>query len=124
MHEARDGDDPRTAQVGVAVNESAHPMRGDLAAMLYIGDYFADTLHLCAAKHAILQRLLLEAWTRGSSIFDIDLAPDGLSLDGWQSVKATVLPLALNARPRSDHRAHAQRAVRGLNARVLTRAPV
>ena len=75
-------------------------MRGDLAAMLYIGDYYTDTLHFCAAEHAILQYLLLQVWIRGPGIFDIDLAPPGLGLDEWQSIQATVFPLALSARPR------------------------
>ena len=75
-------------------------MRGDLAAMLYVGDYFTDTLHLCAAEHAILQYLLLQLWIHGPGIFDIDLAPAGLGLDEWQSVQATLFPLALNACPR------------------------
>ena len=75
-------------------------MRGDLAAMLYVGDYFTDTLHLCAAEHALLQYLLLRVWIRGPGILDIDLAPPGLGLDEWQSLQATVFPLALSARPR------------------------
>ena len=61
-------------------------MRGDLAAMLYVGDYFTDTLHLCAAEHALLRYLLLQVWIHGPGFFDIDLAP-GLGLDEWQSVK-------------------------------------
>jgi uncharacterized protein YdaU (DUF1376 family) len=29
-------------------------MRCELAAMLYVGDYFADTLHCSAAEHTII----------------------------------------------------------------------
>lgn len=72
----------------------------DMAAMLYVGDYFTDTIELCAEEHAVLQRLLLAAWVRGPAVFDLDFVPDGLGLDEWSRVKDAVLPFALNARSR------------------------
>jgi hypothetical protein len=71
-------------------------------AHLYIGNYFADTLHLSAEEHCALRLLLLETWVHGLMAgHDAALAAiAGLTPQKWDELKPAVLPLLMDVRPR------------------------
>jgi uncharacterized protein YdaU (DUF1376 family) len=66
-------------------------------AHLYVGDYFSDTLNLSAREHRALQLLLFHAWVDGIALGeDATLTRvTGLTICDWESIKPTVLPLAI-----------------------------
>jgi hypothetical protein len=63
--------------------------------MLYIGDYFTDTLEFASDHHAVFQRLLLCLWTQEPKpLKDRWLRKSsGLSRSDWRSLKDRWLPL-------------------------------
>jgi len=69
---------------------------------LYVGDYFADTLHLSALEHRVLARLLRELWLERLSPADETLmrAAVQLPLTTWRKMKPAILPLIISADPR------------------------
>lgn len=69
-------------------------------AHLYVGDYFADTMHLAAIEHRALRLLLLEAWVRALPAQARFARVVRLTATEWNSVKPAVLPLLRSVRPR------------------------
>jgi hypothetical protein len=68
-------------------------------AHLYVGDYYADTLHLAAHEHRALRLLLLETWVRGP-VGNVRLAAVArLTKVEWQAIKPSVLPLLRGVQP-------------------------
>jgi hypothetical protein len=63
--------------------------------LLYIGDYFTDTLDFTFDHHAVFQKLLLCLWTKDpASLKDRWLRKSaGLSRSDWRGVSLMLLPL-------------------------------
>jgi hypothetical protein len=75
-------------------------MASEAYSHLYIGDYFADTLHLSAQEHAAFRRLLLHVWMHGVLQDEPTLpAITGLTPIECGAVKGPVLPLLTAVQP-------------------------
>jgi competence protein ComEA len=76
----------------MTVRQLAIPM--EVHSQLYIGDYFADTLHFTANEHSTFGGLLLNLWLIGTERNVVKIAAAiGLSPEEWREVSETVSPL-------------------------------
>jgi 5-methylcytosine-specific restriction endonuclease McrA len=72
---------------------------GEAFPELYVGDYFADTLHLSAFEHGVLKDLLLQLWLGWPADGDDTRVASAvaLSIPEWLGLKPVVLPLVTSA---------------------------
>ena len=86
---------------------------------LYVGDYFADTLHLSAVEHGVLRRLLMQLWLEQLRLGDDEQlsAAAGVSLPAWREFRPVILPLVVSAELRIRESIAELRAIEGQRLR-------
>src|SRR3954467_9464050 len=71
--------------------------------LLYVGDYFADTLEFSVREHRTLRLMLLQLWTEDEAAGDDDPAlarAAGLTPEEWENCKPAIIPLLADLKPR------------------------
>jgi 5-methylcytosine-specific restriction endonuclease McrA len=88
---------------------------GETYVPLYVGDYFADTLDFTASEHRALRLLLLDLWM-GNPFQDDDAyhaRVAGLAADQWIRIRASIVPLVIEASEKIQKKLFALRAYDG-----------